>query len=157
MFEEAAVFKSLCRTTLFVVNDRIDIALAIDADGVHIGQDDMPYEAVRRLLGKDRIIGVTVHTPAEARDAEVAGADYLGVSPIFPTGTKLDAGDAIGTNGLATIARAAGIPVVAIGGITLANAPDVIAAGAHAICAISAVVASDDPCREMKRFMALFG
>jgi thiamine-phosphate pyrophosphorylase len=157
MYKEALELKKLALSSLFLVNDRLDIALAIGADGVHIGQEDMPYEAARRLLGKGPVIGVTVHSLEEALIAEQDGADYLGVSPIFSTKTKLDAGAPSGTALLAEIKKAVRIPVVAIGGITLSNAADVVAAGADALCAISAVVASEDPFGEIKKFQKLFG
>ncbi len=156
MYLEALELKKLARASLFLVNDRLDIALAIEADGVHIGQDDMPYSTARQLLGRGPVIGVTVHSLEEALIAEQDGADYLGVSPIFPTRTKADAGAPSGTALLAEIKKAVRIPVVAIGGITLSNAADVVGAGADALCAISAVVASDDPFREIKKFQRLF-
>ena len=92
MLTEARELKSLCQGAIFLINDRVDVALAVDADGVHLGQEDMPYETARRLLGPDKIIGITVSTLAEARTAARQGADYLGVSPIFFTRTKPDAG-----------------------------------------------------------------
>jgi thiamine-phosphate pyrophosphorylase len=139
------------------VNDRIDIALAVGAGGVHIGGEDMPYREARRLLGKDRIIGVTVHNAEEAREAEAWGADYLGVSPVFATGTKADAGAPCGTGTLAAIRRSCRVPLVAIGGIDLSNADDVIAAGADMVCAISAVVTKPDVEAEIIKFQRKFG
>ncbi len=85
MYEEAVRLREICRDTVFLINDRVDIALAANADGVHLGQSDMPCGAARKLLGPEKIIGITVHNLAEARLAESIGADYLGVSPIFPT------------------------------------------------------------------------
>lgn len=159
LYEDALALRALCRgtATAFVVNDRVDIALAVGADGVHLGQDDMPIGPARRLLGPDKIIGLTVHDLAEARAAAAAGADYLGVSPIFATATKPDAGPAAGLSLLKEI-RAAnlGLPLVAIGGISLTNAPAVIAAGADMVCAISAVVADSNPAGAMSAFQQLF-
>jgi thiamine-phosphate pyrophosphorylase len=156
LFAEALVLRKLCRRTLFLVNDRVDIALAVQADGVHLGQADLPFPAARKLLGKGKIIGLTVHSLAEARQAEAAGADYLGVSPIFITQTKADAGPPAGMQLIRQIKRAVKIPLIAIGGINLANAPEVIRAGADGLCAISAVVSGEDVRAEIERFQRLF-
>ncbi|MFP4436977.1 MAG: thiamine phosphate synthase [Chloroflexaceae bacterium] len=128
-----------------IVNDRLDVALAIDADGAHVGQDDMPTAMARRLLGPERILGVSAETVAQAQQAERDGADYLGVGDVFGTPSKPDAGPPIGVDGLAAIVRAVPLPVVAIGGITLENAPAVIAVGAVGVAVISAVVGAPDP------------
>jgi len=154
---EARVLRELCRGAIFLVNDRVDLALAVDADGVHLGQEDLPCETARKLLGAGKIIGVTVHRLEEALTAAAAGADYLGVSPIFPTRTKEDAGPAAGVELVREIRRRVSLPLAAIGGITLANAPAVIRAGADMICAISAVVSREDVKSEIARFQALFG
>lgn len=159
LYDEALSLVALCRGTgtAFIVNDRVDIALAVGADGVHLGQDDLPLDAARRLLGPDKIIGMTVHDLAEALAAGAAGADYLGVSPVFATTTKADAGPAAGLALLKQIRAARlGLPQVAIGGITLDNAPSVIAAGADMVCAISAVVTGVDAGDAMGKFQALF-
>lgn len=145
MYEEALLLKSACGgKAKFIINDRIDIALAVDADGVHIGQEDMPYDRARHLLGPDKIIGVTVHDLDEALEAEARGADYLGLSPIFATGTKDDAGAPCGTAVIAELKKHCRVPVVAIGGIGLSNVDEVVAAGADMVCAISAVVTKPD-------------
>ncbi|HSV95949.1 MAG TPA: thiamine phosphate synthase, partial [Spirochaetota bacterium] len=145
MYEEALLIKSACGDgAKFIINDRIDIALAVDADGVHIGREDMPYIQARRLLGPGKIIGVTVHDLDEALEAEAAGADYLGLSPIFTTGTKDDAGEPCGAAVIAQVKARCRIPVVAIGGIGLDNVDEVVAAGADMVCAISAVVTKPD-------------
>lgn len=156
MYQEALKLRALCKNTTFIINDRVDIALAVGADGVHIGQEDFPYMAARRLLGSKKIIGVTVHSLKEAVIAEKSGADYLGVSAIFGTRTKSDAGRAIGIEMLKAIRKKVAIPVVAIGGITLSNASQVIASGADCLCAISAVVASKDVRRQIEKFQRLF-
>lgn len=127
-----------------IVDDRVDIALAIGADGVHIGQQDLPAAVVRRLLGPGLILGVSASTPAEAKEAEEAGADYLGVGPVFPTFSKADAGEAIGLEGLRAVIEATRLPVVAIGGITRENAPLVLAAGAAGVAVISALFGQPD-------------
>ncbi|MFH1854520.1 MAG: thiamine phosphate synthase [Candidatus Omnitrophota bacterium] len=157
MLEEAKELKEICKgKALFIINDRVGVALAIDADGVHLGQGDMPYETARELMGKDKIIGVTVHNLKEAILAEKKGADYLGVSPVFSTSTKKDAGEPCGADLIRKIKKHCKIPVTAIGGITLDSAKEVISAGADAICAISAVVTSEDVQKEIKKFQALF-
>jgi len=156
LFEEASQLRKICRGAILIINDRIDVALAAAADGVHIGADDMPVASARRLLGKDKIIGVTVHNEEEAREASRLGADYLGVSPIFATLTKKDAGRACGTQMLRKIKSFSKLPLVAIGGINFENAREVISAGADALCAISAVAASSDPAGVIKQFQKLF-
>jgi thiamine-phosphate pyrophosphorylase len=157
LYAEAAQLRELCRGPLFLINDRVDIALAVGADGVHLGQRDLPLASARKLLGPGKIIGLTVHGLAEARQAEAAGADYLGVSPIFTTQTKADAGPPAGIALIQQIRSAVKIPLVAIGGITLANAPEVIRAGADGLCAISAVVCREDVRAEIEKFQRLFG
>jgi len=157
MLEEARVLKEICRQgALFIINDSVDIALAVDADGVHIGQGDASYEAVRKALGRDKIIGVTVRNQKEAIDFEKSGADYLSVGPIFTTTTKKDAGTPCGVGLIKEIKKRCGIPIVAIGGINLYNVRQVIDAGADAICAISAVVAKDDVKKKIRRFQKFF-
>ncbi|MCS7234535.1 MAG: thiamine phosphate synthase [Armatimonadota bacterium] len=136
---------------LFVVNDRVDVALAAEADGAHVGDDDLPVVDVRRLLGPDRVVGASAGTVEDAVRAEREGADYLGVGPVFPTGTKPDAGAAIGVDGLRAIARAVRIPVVGIGGITADNAAEVIRAGAAGVAVISAVADADDMVQATRR------
>jgi thiamine-phosphate pyrophosphorylase len=128
----------------FVVNDRVDVALAAEADGVHLGMEDMPIATARRLLGAERLIGASVDDPADARRAEAAGADYLGVGPVFATGSKADAGDPIGLGPIGEIKRAVSIPVLAIGGLTCDNVENVIRAGADGIAVISAVTEAAD-------------
>ena len=130
-----------------LVNDRVDIALAADADGVHLGDDDIPIEDARTLLGEDAIVGRSVSTVEAAREAEAAGADYLGVGAVYTTGSK-DVDDdeqAIGLQRIRDIAAAVDIPVVGIGGITPDNAADVAAAGADGVAVITAITQADDP------------
>jgi thiamine-phosphate pyrophosphorylase len=128
-----------------IVNDRIDVALAADADGVHLGQSDVPIGDARRIAG-DLWIGVSTHDLAQVRAACEAGADYLGFGPVFPTTTKHRPDPVQGIEGLrAAVAAAIGRPVVAIGGITPANVAAIYRTGAHAICAISAVNEARDP------------
>ncbi|MEW6546774.1 MAG: thiamine phosphate synthase [Bacillota bacterium] len=129
---------------LFIVNDRVDVALAVDADGVHLGQEDLPLEAARRLMGRRKIIGISVDTLAEAVAAQRGGADYLGAGPVFATASKADAGPVMGPEGLRRICTAVRIPVVGIGGVNAHNARQVVNAGAAGVAVISAVVAAPD-------------
>ena len=130
--------------TLLIVNDRIDVALAIDADGVHVGQDDMPCSIARRILGPNKIVGVSAATPEEARLAEREGADYLGVGAIYSTATKLDAGASTGPALISEIKKAVDLPIVAIGGINVHNAAETILYGADGVAIVSAVVGAPD-------------
>ena len=130
--------------TIFIVNDRLDIALAAGADGVHLGQDDLPVAAARRMAPSPFLIGVSVGSAEEAIRAERDGADYVAVSPVFSTGSKADAGDGHGLEVVAAVRRAVRIPVIGIGGIGPANAADVVRAGADGCAVISAVLAQPD-------------
>jgi thiamine-phosphate pyrophosphorylase len=157
MYEEALQLRTLCKgRAIFLINDRVDIALGVRADGVHLGNADLPYRLARKLLGKKRIIGLTVHSLKEAREAQEFGADYLGVSPVFSTGTKLDAGEPLGCGLIRKIKKDIRIPLVAIGGISLENAKEVIRSGADSLCAISAVVTKADVRKEIEKFQDLF-
>lgn len=128
---------------LFIVNDHIDIALASDADGIHLGQDDLPLQEARKIMG-NKIIGISTHAIDEARAAEREGADYIGVGPVFPTKSKLDVVDPVTTSYVREVAAEISIPFVAIGGIKLHNVDQVLEAGASRICVISEIVGSDD-------------
>ena len=132
-----------CRIPL-VINDRLDIALAVEAEGLHVGRMDLPPEACRRIAGDRLFIGVSASTLEEALAAEKAGAGYLGLGAVFPTGSKADAGDAIGLEALAGICREVKIPAVAIGGIGPANAEAVLGAGVAGIAVISAILSQPD-------------
>lgn len=156
MYEEALKLRSICKRIIFLVNDRVDIALAVNADGVHLGCDDMPYNMARKLLGKRKIIGLTVHNLKEARQAQKSGAGYIGVSPIFATKTKSDAGKPAGIKLLRQIKQQVFIPIIAIGGINLSNAQKVVEAGASGLCAISAVITKQDIKKEICKFKAVF-
>lgn len=136
---------------LFIVNDHPDIALAVGADGVHLGQDDLPPDEARRILGSDRIIGISTHSVEQARAAQAAAADYIGFGPLFATGTK-DAGPLQGIENLRHIRQAVSLPVIAIGGITRDNVCDVLGAGADGVAVISAVLSAPD-LREAAREM----
>lgn len=154
--EEALKLRKICSKTIFLVNDRVDIALSCQADGVHLGQDDLPCALARKLLGRKKIIGVTVHSVAQARKAEKDGADYVAVAPVFATGTKKDAGRGVGVGIVCAVKKSVRLPVVAIGGITLHNAAEVIASGADCVCAISSVVTKPSVKQEIRRFQRLF-
>ena len=128
--------------TLFIVNDRLDVALACEADGVHIGQEDIRPDVARQLAQPGFIIGVSVRTVDEAVRAEQEGADYISPSPVFSTASKHDAGQGLGLELVREIRQRVSVPVIAIGGITLDNVTEVIAAGADGVAVISAVVGS---------------
>ena len=146
LLPQARSIRALCRSrgALFIVNDRVDLALATDADGAHVGQEDLPAASARRLLGPRRLLGVSTHSLAQAEAARQAGADYIGFGPMFATGTKDTGYEPRGLNALRGIRRAVSLPILAIGGITLENATLVIEAGAAAPAVISAVVAAAD-------------
>lgn len=146
LMEHARKIRLLTREAgkLFIVNDRLDMALASGADGVHLGQEDMAIADARPLVPAGFIIGVTVHDDGEAVSAEKAGADYVGLSPVFQTGSKTDAGEACGLNMVRKVKQAVSIPVVAIGGIGPSNARQVLEAGADGLAVISAVVSQED-------------
>ncbi|MGZ3579648.1 MAG: thiamine phosphate synthase [Syntrophales bacterium] len=147
--EEARTLKALTagfRVPL-IINDRIDVALASGADGVHIGQDDMPYAEARRLMGPKAIIGLSVETWNEVVEAEAIDVNYLGVSPVFKTPTKSDTKGNWGLEGLARIKAYSRHLLVAIGGLNASNAEDAVMAGADCIAVVSAICAASDPLR----------
>jgi len=127
-----------------IINDRLDIALAADADGLHIGQNDLPLKIARKLLGPGKILGYSVSNAEEARFGEQNGADYLGAGTVYPTGSKADIGELIGADGLHNIKQSVSIPVVGIGGIGMSNLEEVKASGIDGISLISAILGSDD-------------
>lgn len=137
-----------------IINDRVDVALAVGADGVHLGQSDMPLAMARSILGRSHIIGVSTESVSDAAEAEKGGADYLGVSPIFATATKTDTAAPLGLAGLRAIRQAVKLPLIAIGGLGPSNAAKTIASGADGVAVVSAIVAAADPelaAREMAR------
>ncbi len=146
LLELGRQIRQLCREyqAVFVVNDRLDIALAAEADGVHLGQDDLPIAEARRLLGPEAIIGASANTVEAARRAEAEGASYLGVGPVYATASKEDAGTAIGLSPIANIKASVGLPALAIGGINRDNVSAVIGAGADGVAVISAVSEAED-------------
>jgi len=137
----------------FIINDLIEVAKVVGADGVHLGQEDAPLDFARKILGKDKIIGISVETIEQAIIATEGGADYLGVGPIYPTATKVDAGEPLGLARIREIKKTVNLPLVAIGGINENNLEEVLKAGADGVAVISAVVCAPDitrACRKLK-------
>ena len=151
----ATAMAELCRRAgaLFIVNDRLDIALLANAHGAHLGQDDLPADAARRLCPPGFIVGVSAQNEEQARRAKAHGADYLGIGAVYPTQTK-DAA-ALGLDGVRGVATATDLPSVAIGGINLANASEVMAAGVDGLSVISAIVAAPDVSAASRLFLEI--
>jgi thiamine-phosphate pyrophosphorylase len=147
MIEVAKRMAAVCKQAgvPLVVNDRIDVAIAAGADGVHLGQSDFPIPLARELLGEDKLIGGSAATLEEARICLAEGADYVGFGPVYVTGSKADAGPVSGPRGLKQAAETIPLPMIAIGGITAENVPEVMKAGAYGIAVISAVCCQIDP------------
>ncbi|WP_186594650.1 thiamine phosphate synthase [Synechococcus sp. PROS-7-1] len=154
--QEAQQLAQLCRAhnALFIVNDRIDLALLVNADGVHLGQEDLPQHEARRLLGNEKLIGRSTHALAQLEAAQQEGADYAGVGPVFATATKADRQPA-GLNWVKEACAAARIPWFAIGGITATTLPQVLEAGANRVAVVSAIMASDDPALASRQLLDL--
>ncbi|GIJ49884.1 thiamine-phosphate synthase [Virgisporangium aliadipatigenens] len=146
-YELAESVLRLCRDAgvTCLVNDRLDVALAVGADGAHVGADDLPVAAARRVLGPDAILGATARDPVVARRAVADGATYLGVGPAYATSTKAGLPDAIGPAGVAAVAGAVSVPVIAIAGVTVERIPALLAAGAHGVAVVGAICAAGDP------------
>ncbi len=142
------------RGAIFIVNDRVDIAILAEAGGVHLGQDDLPLEVARRLVGKQMLIGISTHDAGQAREAENGGADYIGFGPIYPGGLKANAAGQ-GLEQLREVRAAVKIPIVAIGGITEARVPEVLAAGADAAAIITDVVKASDVDAKVRSILAV--
>jgi len=138
-----------------IINDRLDVAQAIGADGVHIGQDDMPYETARRLMGPKAIIGLSVESWEDVERARDLDVDYLGVSPIFETPTKRDTKGSWGLEGLARIRAYTHLPLVAIGGLNASNAEAAVLAGADSVAVVSAICAAADPLNASRDLLAI--
>ena len=153
---EAREMAALCKRyrVPFIVNDRVDIALACGADGVHVGQDDMEISAVRRLAGDKLMVGVSAHTVEEAVRAARGGADYLGLGAVFSTSTKADAG-AMSRDTLKAICQAVDIPKVAIGGISAGNILQLSGSGVDGVAVVSAIFGAPDPCRAAQNLAQL--
>jgi len=157
LIRTASKLRVLCSgRALFIVNDDIEVALACDADGLHIGQDDVSLKTARYMMGNDKLIGVTVHNVQQAVLADEGGADYVAVSPIYGTVTKSDAGEPVGLQMIRDVKAAVKMPVAAIGGINESNVEQVIAAGADMVCAISATAGKDDIKSAVRLFSTKF-
>jgi thiamine-phosphate pyrophosphorylase len=159
LIETARSMKAICARAgvAFIVNDRIDVAIASDADGVHLGQDDFPIPLARKLMGKDKIIGGSAGNIEEALRCASDGADYIGFGPVFPTLSKGDAGPATGIAVMDNLLKVLSLPVIAIGGINHKNIPEVINAGAHGVAVISAVCCSEDPVKSVQILKEVLG
>lgn len=146
-YEVVAAVAERCRSAgaTCIVDDRADFAVAAGADGVHVGADDLPVLATRRIVGRTLLVGGTARDPATARRLVAAGADYLGVGPVYASTTKLGLPDPLGLDGLRAVVESVPVPVVAISGITAARIPEVLATGAHAVAVIAAVANAPDP------------
>ena len=156
MYEEALALKALCDSydVPLIINDRVDVALAVGAAGVHVGQDDLPCAVVRALTGADFVIGVSAHNPEEARHAITAGADYLGCGAVFGTATKTGVAK-LGLANLRAIRRVATKPMVGIGGVTSDNYGEVLSTGADGAAVISGILGADDIKAEVAKFVAV--
>jgi thiamine-phosphate pyrophosphorylase len=154
-YEEACGLKAVAQdcSALFIVNDRCDLALAVDADGVHLGQDDLPYDYARRIMGPRKLIGISTHNPEQVKEADRLKPDYIGFGPIFKPGSKQDHDLIVGVEGLATVRPLTTLPLFAIGGITLDNAAAVCKAGADGIAVISAVMKAKDVKAVVRQFV----
>jgi len=157
MYEECLVLRAMTKRygALFIINDHLDLALAVGADGVHIGQDDLPLSKVRELVGPDLMIGVSTHSPAQALAAVHGSADYIGVGPLFATNTKIDVCDPVGLEYLNYVVQNLNIPSVAIGGIKEHNLPEVIKTGARTVALVTEIVGSSDIKSKLKRLQSI--
>jgi thiamine-phosphate pyrophosphorylase len=146
ILEECRQIRALTRAAgvTFIVNDYVDIALLVDADGVHVGQDDLPVGEVKKLLGPEKIVGLSTHSPSQAEEAERAGADYIGVGPVFSTQTKDDVCDPVGCSYLEWVVEHMSLPFVAIGGIKLHNIDQIVRRGARSLCLVTEIVGAPD-------------
>lgn len=158
ILEECTLIRELTRAAgvTFIVNDYVDVALLVDADGVHVGQDDLPVGAVRKLLGRNKIVGLSTHSPRQAEEAVRAGADYIGVGPIFATKTKDDVGDAVGCTYLDWVVENISLPFVAIGGIKRTNIAQIIQRGVKNICLVTEIVGAADIAETIKELNTAF-
>ncbi|MBH0203225.1 MAG: thiamine phosphate synthase [Nitrospira sp.] len=145
-YAEAVPLRKIARElgVLFIVNDRCDLALAVDADGVHLGQEDLPLTLARKVMGPDKLIGISTHNREQVVAATAGGPDYLGFGPIFNPGSKSDHDPVVGVAGLKTIRPLTPLPIFAIGGMTLDQVGDVIRAGANGVAVISAILKAPD-------------
>ena len=155
LYDFAARVVEICATygAACIVNDRVDVALAVGAAGTHLGADDLPVAAVRRVAGPWHLVGGTARDPQQARQLVAAGADYLGVGPAYATTTKSGLPDPIGPTGVAAVAGAVGVPVIAIGGVTAGRVGELRAAGAWGVAVVGAVSGASDPAAATRRLL----
>lgn len=156
MIEIASQLKQMCTDAgvMFIVNDRIDVAIAAEADGVHLGQDDFPIPLARKLLGERRVIGGSAATLEEAQKCFAEGVDYIGAGPVYPTTSKEDAAPETGVKLLKQVVEMIPLPIIAIGGIDISNTPEVMQTGTHGIAVISAVCCQENPEQAAKALYA---
>lgn len=157
-YRQAVLLRQAARDAdaLFLINDRCDLALAVNADGVHLGQQDLPIRTARAIMGKGKLIGISTHTDAQVSAADTAGADYLGFGPIFHPGFKKDHDPVVGIEGLRRIRRLTSLPVFAIGGITLDHIRSIVEAGANGVAVISAISGAADVTAVTRGFVSQF-
>lgn len=157
MYQDCLEIREMTRAAgaAFFVNDDIALAIAVDADGVHVGQDDLPVPVVRQLVGKSMLIGLSTHSPEQAQAAVQSGADYIGVGPVFPTLTKQDVGNPVGLSYVSYVAQQIPLAFVAIGGINTANVTDVVGAGADCVAMISDIVSAPDICTKAENLRTI--
>jgi len=155
-YAEALPLRTLARDlgVLFIVNDRCDLALAVDADGVHLGQGDLPLDLVRRIMGPDKLIGISTHNPQQVLAAAAGGPDYLGFGPIFTPASKVDHDPVVGIEGLKAIRPLTPLPIFAIGGISLDQVEDVMQTGTNGVAVISAILKAPDIRRTVNEFVS---
>ncbi len=155
-YAEAVVLRQAAAKTgvLFIVNDRCDLALAVNADGVHLGQGDLPLDLARKVMGPDKLIGISTHNSDQVREATAGKPDYLGFGPIFKPGSKQDHDPVVGLEGLRAMRRLTSLPIFAIGGIQIDQAREVMRAGANGVAIISAILKAPDISQAVNAFLA---
>lgn len=158
-YAEALLLRKLAAQlgVLFIVNDRCDLALAVGADGVHLGQDDVPYTDARKVMGPGNLVGLSTHNVDQVREADRLKPDYIGFGPIFPPGSKPDHAPVVGLEGLRAVRSLTSLPIFAIGGITLDQAKSVMQAGANGVAVVSAVLNAPDVAKAVKDFIGRLG
>jgi len=154
-YAEALLLRNVARdaNVTFIVNDRCDLALAVDADGVHLGQEDLPLDLARKVMGPDRLIGISTHNPDQVREATAGKPDYLGFGPIFKPGSKQDHDPVVGLEGLRAMRTLTSLPVFAIGGIQVDQVREVMRAGANGVAIISAILKAQDISHAVESFL----
>lgn len=159
LYEFAARVVEVCAAAgvTCIVNDRVDVALAAGAAGTHLGAEDLPVAAARRVAGPGHLLGGTARDPLQARELVAAGADYLGVGPVYPTATKTGLPDPMGPAGIAAVAQAVDVPVIAISGVTAEHVGELLAAGAWGVAVVGAVSGAADPAAATRRFLDELG